>query len=431
MLSSSFFKKIINKKVIALVSGGLDSMVLLSDLQNAQKKISFDLLVIHFNHHLRQDESDRDAQFVRKYCQQTKIPFKVIDLQFTSKNSIQEKARDARRDELKTLLKKTAYDFIVSAHHADDQLETYLMRQERGAGIRGLAGIRESALFFNQTFWLHPLLKYSKEDLREYANKRGILSIEDSSNAQKKYTRNRIRHDVVPLFKQKNPNWKKWIIAETLKNQKQSDGFQKKAEQFLTKKISRKSYLSLHAEVQFRVLERLLQNAGYQKQFEKKLFEELHQFLKSKKHFEKKMGAFVFWGADDGFGVQKEFKDVFISIPQKNKSVILLDNNQTLVMQEEKYYPTPNKIFLKKDIQFPLILRSVKAGDRLAPLGLKGKTQLVSDFFTNKKIPRLFRKKYLIVESQKEIAGILGIGPTEFYKVEGVGKLALSLYTAT
>ena len=133
------------RRFLLLVSGGLDSMVLL-ELLSRQKK-TFQLDVAHFNFHLRGQESNRDENFVRKACQKKGLPLLVLDSPLAKGPGIQERARKKRYDTIKKLLPKYKWTHILTAHHADDQAETILMRWMRGAGVRGLAGIQKISPF--------------------------------------------------------------------------------------------------------------------------------------------------------------------------------------------------------------------------------------------------------------------------------------------
>ena len=192
----------------AAVSGGMDSMAMLDALIPLSSSCGFSLTVVHFNHLLRGEESFRDEDFVRNFCTQHGIPFKIGrgDVNaFASENSIglEEAARSMRYAYFSSL---SEMDYVLTAHTADDNLETVLMRLIRGAGLHGLSGI--PAVRGNI---LRPMLEISRADISRYCVAHSIPFVEDSSNHSDDFLRNRIRHYVVPLLKKENPS----IVADT------------------------------------------------------------------------------------------------------------------------------------------------------------------------------------------------------------------------
>ena len=190
-------------KMLIAVSGGLDSMVLLDLIS----KTNIEFAVAHCNFQLRGDESDEDENFVKSYCNENSIQgfFQKFDTkQFAEdeKLSIQVAARKLRYEWFYELLKKENFDFVLTAHHLDDQLETFLIHFSRGTGLEGLTGIPSQ----NDKI-IRPLLVFSREEIENFANENNISWREDSSNSSDKYLRNKIRHQIVPILKELHPTF--------------------------------------------------------------------------------------------------------------------------------------------------------------------------------------------------------------------------------
>jgi len=203
-------EKILKEKVkefekcnfLIAVSGGVDSMV----LANLFLKNNLSFSVAHCNFKLRSKESDLDHDFVKKWSLKHKIhchskEFNTVEFCKKNKMGIQEGARKLRYDWFDDLISKFNFDFLVTAHHLDDQIETYLINSSRGSGINGLLGISSSS---KKIF--RPLLNILKIDIINYAQKNSIEYREDSSNSRENYHRNMIRNSVLPTFKEFDDN---------------------------------------------------------------------------------------------------------------------------------------------------------------------------------------------------------------------------------
>jgi tRNA(Ile)-lysidine synthase len=192
------------EKIIAAVSGGIDSMVLLDCLVSLRESYAITLAAAHFNHRLRGAGSDADEAFVRTRARELDIPFyaggaDVAAISETQKLSIQEAARDARYSFFMETLKASGFDSVATAHNADDNTETMLMNFFRGAGVNGLSGIpphrRDAGI-------IRPLLFSRREEIESYAARRGITWREDPTNSETDYTRNAVRHRIIPLVRE-------------------------------------------------------------------------------------------------------------------------------------------------------------------------------------------------------------------------------------
>ena len=188
--------------VVCAVSGGADSMALLWAMYLLKEEWDLDLSAAHFNHRLRGEESDRDEQFVRDFCEGYGIPLHVGSAQVVAgEKGLEAAARDARYAYFSTLPGK-----IATAHTADDNAETVLMHLVRGTGLKGLGGIAPK-----RGNLIRPMLSITRGDVEDFLAEFAVSSISDSSNGTDQFLRNRLRHHVMPLLKEENPR-----LAENL-----------------------------------------------------------------------------------------------------------------------------------------------------------------------------------------------------------------------
>lgn len=194
-------EKLFNRQdsLLVAVSGGVDSMVLLDILWHS----GFQVMAAHVNHGLRGAESDADQYLVVDYCSSRSIPFEVMAVMpdtWQKSGNFQEMARDLRYEWLQSLCQKHGYRYILTAHHRDDAVETFLMNLTRGAGLHGLKGIHATMANI-----VRPMLHLSRQEIRHYAAEHKVPYREDSSNLSPKYVRNRIRNEVLPLLQDVDP----------------------------------------------------------------------------------------------------------------------------------------------------------------------------------------------------------------------------------
>ena len=204
------WEPLVGKKVVVACSGGKDSIALLSCLCGLREELSLTLFAAHFNHGLRGEESDRDEKFVASFCEKEGVPLflgreDVKAFAKEKKLSLEAAAREVRYRFLFSVSKDA--DWILTAHTASDQAETVLFRLIRGSGLKGLRGILETR---GKLF--RPMLSITEEEVREYLTAFSIPYVEDSTNACESYTRNRIRHRILPEIRKINPSFEDSVL---------------------------------------------------------------------------------------------------------------------------------------------------------------------------------------------------------------------------
>jgi len=192
-------------RVLVAVSGGVDSVCLLHLLHGMRRLLKIRIGVAHLNHRLRGAESDQDERFVDALCRRLRVPFHcrrtdVMRLARRRGISLEMAARDARRRFYGDTMRHEGYASIATGHTADDQAETVIMRLARGTGTRGLGAIRHVS-HQGRLRLIRPLRDVSRDALAQYARKEGLAWREDSSNSNRAFMRNRVRHDVLPVIR--------------------------------------------------------------------------------------------------------------------------------------------------------------------------------------------------------------------------------------
>lgn len=207
-------------KLLLAVSGGIDSMYMAERaLEGALSGLSCEeFAVANCNFHLRGEESDEDSAFVRDWCTRHGVRLHVTDFDtatFASSKaiSIEMAARELRYGWFASLCEEFGYDAVAVAHNADDNAETLLLNMLRGCGTRGLRGISPDSGIWPRRV-IRPILETPRADIEAWMERRGLQWREDSSNAEDKYKRNALRHNVMPVFKQLNPSYLKTLGAD-------------------------------------------------------------------------------------------------------------------------------------------------------------------------------------------------------------------------
>jgi len=242
-----------NDTIIAGISGGADSVFLLHILE----KMPFKIIVAHINHKTRGKESTKDHNFVSKMSQSHTFEVLVEDVKkiaIKNKKGFEETARKIRYDFFNKLQKKHKAKFIITAHHANDNTETILLNIIRGASIKGISGME----ILNENLF-RPLLNITKEEIIDFLKSKKIKFREDKSNKDLKYSRNFIRHKIVPELQKLNPNLHK-TIAKNSKNIREIEEHLNEESIKWIKKNKAKSTDSYDAKT-FRTLKKALQKS--------------------------------------------------------------------------------------------------------------------------------------------------------------------------
>jgi tRNA(Ile)-lysidine synthase len=403
------------KRLLLAVSGGIDSMVLLYLCH--QLDLSF--AVAHCNFQLRGDESDADEQFVTDICASLHRPLfieKFVTAAFAQEHklSIQVVARKLRYDWFETLMQNNDYDYLLTAHHLDDSLETFLINITRGTGLDGITGIPAQ----NDKI-IRPLLLFSRAEIETFAKTHKLPWREDSSNASDKYVRNKLRHHVVPVLKELNPSLLTSFEA-TLTHLQQAQALVTDASSFVYQNVVevlddqiRIEVTALQSYPNYKAyLYHWLAPFGFTDwdviyelpaaQTGKQVFSESHGILKDRGHLIvyplQKEPKEVYW-------VQADVRDV--KIPLK----------LSFCPVDDITHPTTNTIFVDESVlQYPLQIRKWQKGDVFFPLGMMGKKKL-SKYFKDEKMSLLDKSNTWLLCSDNQIVWVIGKRADDRFKV--------------
>jgi tRNA(Ile)-lysidine synthase len=405
----------LNTKTIYLaVSGGIDSMVLTSCLH--QLKVNHTLL--HCNFKLRGNDSDIDESFVKDYAKQNDI--NCITTTFDTKNyckkkhlTTQEGARVLRYKWFNTFLDDSR-SVLLTAHHLDDQIETFFINLLRGTGLKGLTGISNKK---NKIY--RPLLTFTKQQIFDFATTHQIKFREDQSNQSDNYLRNRLRHHFIPLLK--NETISLDAKMKTLFNElSEIDDFHS----LLIREI--KENLEQNLSVQISKIDEL-PDFMLVKLFEtynltRKKIPELKKLFKSKNNSILLTSTHTLLKNKDQIIIKSNSKKNIvkpISVDELPARVILDDGSIlfSLTTPQKNYKFEANLANIDFDkVKMPLKIRTWKNGDRIQPLGMKN-TKLVSDVLKDKKMTKFDKDNQMVIVSNGEIIWLVNLMVSEKYKL--------------
>lgn len=434
---SSFIKNIESKqlftknhKLLLGVSGGKDSMALADLLLKA----GYNFSVAHCNFCLRKEEADLEEAFVVSYFQEKNIP--VFSIRFNTqehadanKQSIQMAARELRYNWFKELKTEHQFDYIVTAHHLNDNIETFFINVLRGAGINGLKGIPEKT----ETI-VRPLLFASSEQIKEYITRNNLKYKEDSSNSEVKYLRNKLRHELVPLLKEINPKLEETfskefnyfreannLIEETIAKEIENISSNTNNEvSYEIKKVLDSSHIGL-------LLHYILKQYSFDSSIETQVLEAIKAGQSGKLFMSKTHTCLV----DRESIIIKENNNTNIllsyTIEKNTKSISEPLNLHFEIVDEAKIIVEDNLVCLDfEKLSFPLQIRKWQEGDSFQPLGMQG-TKKLSDFFINQKYTLFQKEEQWLLTSKNEIVWIIGKRIDNRFKVTETTKQTLIL----
>ncbi|MDR1725785.1 MAG: tRNA lysidine(34) synthetase TilS [Bacteroidales bacterium] len=421
---NSLFTK--ENKLLVAVSGGIDSIVLC----NLLLKCGYDFAIAHCNFHLRNEESNRDAEFVRQYAKKNGIKdffskdFDTFYYMEKEKKSLEMAAREQRYQWFEELLDEKKYDYLLTGHHGDDSAETIFINILRGTGIAGLHGILPKS---NRI--CRPLLFASRKDIESYAKKNNIEHIYDSSNSSNKIIRNRIRNEVFPVFRDISPNFDSIIRREIERFRQTEMVFREVIDQIKGKIIEQEDLLTKISIAKLKELRPLkiflfeiFAEYGFNEAtinaIEESLFEEVSgkQFLSDKFRAIRDRQYIIINKINEA--ENKPDKYLISSDVTKMKEPLPLNME---ILRDLKFIsiPTDKKIAMVDFdlLEFPLILRKWEKGDSFIPFG-SSKTKKLSDFFTNLKYSLWDKEnQWLLCSGDNRIIWIVGKRLDERFKI--------------
>lgn len=395
-------------RIAVAFSGGPDSASLLHIL----KKVYPQTEAIYVNHNLRKD-SAKEENFVRKFCEQHKIPLHVEQLQWKEKPSnLEEAARKKRYRHLEKIAKEGGFTKIALAHHQDDLTETILLRLFRGTGPRGLVAMQPV-----RGKYIRPLLGTTRSEIQQYLDEQSVSSYTDPTNVDRGFDRNKIRHDLLPYIESNfNPKVRSALLRFANWSEEQNELIDELIQPYLSllkdNGIQKEKFLQLSVPLQKELIRRALLKADPSFRINSRVIVailktvqastkmELPGYLmvectKERIQFSRKTSRTGFQEIDVTGAGDYHFPPANISLKfSVAKKADLPALRQFAFVDAEK-------------ASFPLTIRNWKKGDSFQPLGMKGRKKL-SDFWIDRKVPQSKRKNIPLVFKDDRIVWIAG-----------------------
>ena len=437
--------------VLVAVSGGPDSVALLSLLHRLTRSWQLSLTVAHCNYGLRGVESEDDESFVKAFCLERQLPLVVhrpILIKQRRRSSLQETARNARYDFLKQLAQEVSADRIAVGHTANDQAETVLMWLLRGAGMSGLAGMP----YARQDTIIRPFLTATREEIVAYLESEGLTYRRDSSNEKSIYHRNRIRKELLPVMRRLAP-------AAVRVLQRQADLLRDEEEclEHITndlvkrlvrhevrdvQRIDRLAFIELPVALQRRLVRTILRTYdGEGRASSLSAVESVRRIILKGRHEswlslkqasvtlhqgEVRFSPAVGVGRSHQIDVEREKGEgCAVQVPS---TVYWARTNQHVQVQlmtrravETLAGPVTSGLAVFDADRFTeqLIIRAWQAGDRFFPQGMQGKSKKLQDFFTDRKVARHSRGNIPLLVAPEGILWVMGMRQDERFVVRG------------
>ncbi len=454
-------------RVIAGVSGGADSVCLFLMLLELREKIGFDLIVVHVHHGLRGEAADQDQQFVEALCEQHRIPLEIFRVNLESiakkrKQSLEEAGRMVRREAFDSVCKKYGGNKIALAHHQNDNAETLLWNLSRGTGLDGLGGIRP----VNGKF-IRPLLCMNRKEIEEYLAKRKQSYCIDETNAETDYTRNKLRHLVLPILEEQvnsaavrhmNETMEQiWELQEYMQEQVEA-AYQECVQEHFEKacwiQIQQKSFETFSELIKKMVIRKGMEQVGGKKRDLSHKHVDVMMELMNKQVGRTLDLPYEMHAKRNYEGVRLEKQRTYSSGEEKKAGIIqecmaelnipgetiLADRNLKLrckILEKPKNLSIkdiPQKIYTKwfdyGIIKSSLYIRTRQAGDTIV-IDEKGHQKKLKNWFVDEKIPKEVRDSQLLLAENNEILWVLGHRMSQAYQVKQSTKWILQIEVET
>lgn len=417
------FKFRIDDRIVVGCSAGPDSMALVDMLLKIRNKYNLSLVIAHVNHNVRKESFEEEA-YLRKYCEDNDLIFESMIIEEYGDDNFHNEARNIRYNFFENLVKKYEANYLMTAHHGDDLIETILMRLVRGSNLNGYSGFK-SIIDMDGYKIARPLIYYTKKELEEYDKENDVKYYIDSSNDKDKYTRNRYRKYLLPFLKEEDKD----VHLKFLKFSKSLNETSKFLDKVRDRAIKR-----VVIDNKILIDKFLEEDIFIQKEILYYLLSEFYQddlILVGDKHIDiildlissRRANAFVNLPNDvlarknyNSFELVRE-TEVISSYEIEFDSYVSLPNNHVIELVENTEDNSNNICRLdSKEITLPLIVRTRRVGDKMKVKGLNG-TKKIKDIFIDKKLSMKKRDVWpIVLDSKGNVVWIPGIKKSKFDK---------------
>jgi tRNA(Ile)-lysidine synthase len=416
------------------VSGGVDSMVMLRLVESIVEEKQLTIVVAHFNHNLRGEESDRDEAFVRSYCVERGIRYfcesgDVKAYAHEHKLPLTMAARELRYAFLERVRSTEGMHSIATAHHADDNAETVLMNVLRGTGIRGLVGI---PVRHEDGRIIRPMLFGTRNEIEQYAKEEGVHFVEDSSNQSNVYSRNYLRHEVLPMVEEHGYPGARVSLNRISTMMTELEHYVRgELDRLMPEIVSHTAHRTVNVQIsRLLALPRFLQSELLFKVLSELGLEVQATTVESTLSLcVMETGSVIDLG--DHVQALRDRDAVVLSrlMPEETYAIrVEPDGNYTtgdfrLSVSAAEPKPEPPVFHSGVEIvdagrlAFPLTLRTWRDGDWFMPLGLGGRKK-ISDYFIDRKVSLRDKRKFPVLESNGDIVWLCGLRLDERFSVQ-------------
>ena len=410
-------------KIVIGCSAGPDSMALVDIMNKLKSKYNLSLIIVHINHNVR-EESIVEENYVKSYCEVNNLMYESMTIEEYGDDNFENEARNIRYNYFNEVVKKYDADYLMTAHHSDDLIETILMRLVRGSSLSGYAGFKDFIEMDNYVI-VRPLFNYTKEEIINYNKENNIKYFIDKSNESTCYTRNRYRMSVLPFLKNEDIN----VHNKFIKFNKllfSASSFIEKERDKIINDVVLKNKVDI---LKFRDIDSFLQREIFYY-----LLSEFYQddlLLINDRHVDLLMNL-----------IYSKRANVSINLPNdvvatKSYNYLELKRNTDVIVNYEveiiKFVELPNNHFIEKvdtssdysnnsirlssdEILLPLIVRTRKIGDKIKIKGMNG-SKKIKDVFIDSKVKLDDRDSWpVVVDSKGEVIWLPGLKKSKFDK---------------
>lgn len=411
--------------IVIGLSGGSDSMCLLDIIMKLSKKIK--IVCAHINHNIR-EESAEELLFIKDYCQKNNVIVETttFDKKSTEKNYNELELREKRYAFFEEIINKYHAKYLFTAHHGDDLIETIQMRITRGSNLKGYTGFQVNTPKLNYNI-IKPLIFMTKEEILNYINENNIPYVEDKTNSEDNYTRNRYRHHLLPFLKSENPK----IHLKYLKFSRELMKYYEYVDNVVKREIDKRYKDKILDITNFNLLDKLIKSKIIEyildDNYEKNLY------LVNNKHVEiildiienKKPNIEI--KLPDNLIIKKSYQSIFITRQQENtcdykieldKETLLPNGKKIMIINNSEDTSNYCIRLSKEEIKLPLYVRNRCNGDKMTIKNMN-QPKKIKDIFINSKLPTTMRNTQpIVVDSNNEIVWIPGLKKSKFDKAK-------------
>lgn len=412
-----------NTTVVVAVSGGPDSMALLSLLLKIKKDIN--IICAHVNHNTGRIGQKEEEEYVKSFCKLNNIKFELLIINEYSDDNFENEARSKRYNYFEELINKYNAKYLLTAHHGDDLIETILMRIVRGSTLKGYGGFNKEVIKSNYTI-LRPLIEVTKEDIINYLDENNIKYFIDSTNLEDIHTRNRYRKNILPLLKNEDKNvhskfYKFNRMVNLYNDYIEKEALNIKNRIYINNKLNLIEFNKLDYVIKLNILYSILEEVYSDDLI---LITDNHINLINELSLNKENPSIHL---PNNLKVIKKYNYLEFSVEEQKKEDFEIELSSNIVLSNGHrieiidYSDKDNNYICRLDkdeVKFPLYVRNRKDGDKMLVKNMNG-TKKINDIFIDSKIEKENRNMWpIVLDSNDNIVWLPGLKKSKFDKTK-------------